>query len=220
MSGIRRGLRSVLRLSLAAALGTSLWACGGDFTGSGDEIRRGEAADLAGLVAEQARRVMVAQVEEAPDPDGGVEISSEVLFSRGAACPAGGSVSVTGSVDRDSPVGDDRLTLNFRASVVHDSCTVRLDGRSVTLVGAPGVNLDALFERRGSTFDGPQVTRLDGRLQWSDASGAGDACAVDLESTLSESGESLTTVGRLCGFEVDRSVEVSTSEAATSPDRS
>ena len=197
--------------TLAAAAGAALLACGGNFTGSDDALRQGEAGELATIMAEQVSRVMVAQVEEAPRSDTEVEVSSQLLFQRGGACPRGGSAVVTGSVSRSSPVGDDLLTLDFRASLVHDSCGVNLGGRGVTLVGEPDVTVEGTFERDKSELVGPQHTRLTGGIRWAPAGSAnasGGACEVDLETTLADEGKSLRAAGRVCGFEVDQSVSV------------
>lgn len=201
--------RGTGRALVVSALALAAAACGGDFTGADDGLRPSEAGELATVMAEQTSRVFLAQVVEAPDPSAGVEISSQVLFDRGAACPGGGSAAVTGSVGRSSSVGDDRMTLDFSASLVHDSCAVRVGGRNVTVAGDPAVGLEALFERRGAELAGPQETRLEGRIRWSGRRGSGGSCRVDLTTTVSAIRGSLTTSGRVCGIEVDRTVDIS-----------
>ena len=219
-----RSIRVRLSTLAAVAAGAALLACGGDFTGSDDALRQGEAEELATIMAEQVSRVLVAQVEQAPRSDTEVEVASQVLFNRGGACPAGGSAVVTGTVSRSSPVGDDLLTLDFRASLVHDSCGVSLGGRGVTLVGGPGVTVEGIFERDESVLVGPQQAQLTGGIRWSPAGSAnasGGACEVDLETTLTDEGENLRAAGRVCGFRVDRSVSViPPSTADDGPDRS
>lgn len=221
MTGIERSIR-IARQSLAAAAALALAAgCGGDFTGAGDALRDAEAGDLATLMARQTSRVMLAQAEEAPSPGGTVPVSSELIFDRGAACPRGGSAAVTGRVASSSTVEEDLLTLDFRASLVHDSCEVRLGDRSVTLVGAPAVGLDAVFERRGDRLSGPQEARLNGQIRWTAAGGVGAACQVELTTTLSVEQKSLAASGRVCGVAVDRTVSVDpTLETDRRPGRS
>lgn len=218
MRGIRRQRHfgTGRALAAAAALATVV-ACGGEFTGADDGLRPAEAEELATVMAEQASRVFLAQVAEAPDPTFDVEVSSQVLFDRGSACPGGGSAAVTGSVARSSSAGDDRMTLDFDASLVHDSCSVRAGGRSLTLAGDPAVGLEALFERRGADLAGPQETRLEGRIRWSGARGAEGSCRVDLTTTVRGEEGTLSASGRLCGVEVDRTVDISApaSEART-----
>lgn len=208
MSGDGRQLCAVRGLA-AAVLAVAAAACGGDFTSADEALGHEEAGDLATVMARQASRVFLAQVAEAPDPTIGVEISSQVLFDRGAACPRGGSAAVTGSVTRSSPADEDSMSLDFRASLVHDSCAVRLDGRSVDLEGDPAVRLEALFERLGDELAGPQETRLDGRVRWSDARGAAGSCEVDLTTTVRADRGTLRAAGRVCGFAVDRTVDIS-----------
>lgn len=217
MSGIRRQPRTGRALA-AAVLVLAVGACGGDFTSADDGLRPEEAAELATVMAEQASRVFLAQVAEAPDPTIDVEVSSQVLFDRGSACPRGGSAAVTGSVGRSSAAGDDRMTLDFSASLVHDSCSVRVGGRSLTLVGDPSVGLEALFERRGAELSGPQETRLQGRIRWSGGRGSEGSCRVDLTTTVSAEGGDLSASGRLCGIEVDRTVDISASETGIGND--
>ena len=217
MSGIRPPDRTGRTLAMAALIVATV-ACGGDFTSTGDGIRPEEAGDLATVMADQASRVFLAQVAEAPDPTVGVEISSQVLFDRGSACPRGGSAAVTGSVARSSPSGDDRMTLDFRASLVHDSCAVRVGGRSVALVGDPAVALEALFERRGAELAGPQETRLEGRIRWAGSRAGGSSCRVDLTTTVSAERGTLTAAGRVCGIEVDRTVDISSSASVGTGD--
>lgn len=214
MKGIWRQLWPGRALS-AAALAVAMGACGGDFTGADDGLGLEGAGDLATLMAEQASRVFLAQVAEAPNPTTGVEISSQVLFDRSSACPSGGSAAVTGSVARSSPADDERMTLDFRASLVHDSCAVRVGGRSVDLVGDPAVGLEALFERQGAELEGPQETRLNGRVRWAGARGDSGSCEVDLITTVRADRGTLTATGRVCGLEVDRTVDISsTADAA------
>lgn len=212
MRRVRRHLGTGRALAAAAALVTMV-ACGGEFTGADDGLRPAEAEELATVMAEQASRVFLAQVAEAPDPTSDVEISSHVLFDRGSACPRGGSAAVTGSVEQSSSVGDDRMTLSFDASLVHDSCSVRAAGRSLTLAGDPVVDLAASFERRGADLAGPQETRLEGRIRWSGARGDGGSCRVNLTTTVNGEEGTLSASGRLCGIDVDRTVDVSASES-------
>lgn len=196
--------RTARRIVVLALAGLAASGCGGDFTAVDQGLDDAEAAELATVMAAQAGRVLAAQVEKAPRPDLDVEISSQLLFDRGSVCSRGGSASVTGRVTRESARDDDRMTLDFRASLVHDSCAVGVGNRTVTLTGAPAVGLEALFERRGLEFEGPQEASLEGQIRWSAADGAGSTCEVDLTTTLTEDGTSLTAAGRMCGVEIDR----------------
>lgn len=208
MDGIGHRLRTPwgprARTVLALAAGALAAACGGDFTGSDGGLDRAEASELATVMAGQAGRVMLEQVEEAPDAGAGVEISSDVLFNRGASCPGGGTVSVTGSVGRRSSADEDRMTLDFGASLIHDGCSVRLGDRNVTLAGAPRVGLQAVFALDGSELAGPQETRLEGRIRWSGSEASERPCRVDLTTTLSTRDDSLRVEGEVCGVPVDR----------------
>lgn len=199
-------VRLARRIAVLALAGLSASGCGGDFTALDQGLGDAEAAELATVVAEQAGRVLVAQVDKAPRPDLDVEISSQLLFDRESVCSRGGSASVTGRVTRESARDDDRMTLDFRATLVHDSCAVDVGKRTVTMKGAPAVGLEALFERRGPEFEGPQEASLEGQIRWSAADGAGSTCEVDLTTTLTEDRTSLTAAGRMCGIGVDRTI--------------
>lgn len=194
---------------MLAALAVTAIACGGgdEATSLGADLNRDEARSLADLFADQASTVLEAHAEEAPDPDSPLDLSDEVLFSRGAACPGGGSVTVAGRVARESAEDEPSMTLDFSLSLVHDSCEITGGDRRIVVTGAPGISGEAHYEKTSQGLDGPQTASVEGNLRWSASDGESGRCEVAIETTLDPAPGTLHVSGSVCGVDVDDLVQ-------------
>lgn len=197
------GLAAGLLLLVAAG-------CGGP-TDSGGTINSEEAGDLALAVAVQAGDVLAARTEDsapAGDPEAaGSTLEGSVLFSRARACDLGGKATMAGRLKRNFEPEGQELTVEFSMTVVHDACIVRSGERTVTLSGAPGLDVRADYRQVEGRFDGVQRASVEGEVDWSAGEGVTGTCVLSLETELDPGEGALAVRGEACGTSVDRTVD-------------
>lgn len=203
-----REKRSVGRLLLLWVLAPAVAGCGGgESTSLVGELSPTEARRLADLFADQTSSVLEAHTQEAPSPDSPLSLSDEVLFSRSAPCPGGGTVTVAGRVNRQSLEGDPTMSLDFSLSVLHEECALRGTERRVVLTAAPGISGDAHYAKTSQALEGPQTSEISGILRWSASDSASGRCEVGIRTRLDPETGALRVTGSVCGVSVDDVVD-------------
>lgn len=203
--------RSLFGLSAALAFG--LTACGGDTTGTGDQLTEAEAAELAEAIAEggfvgfggtgspamgaprqNLANVTVTLNDTYPcDEDGGT-----------------GTVSVAGSVTANVNDNTGAGTFSFNYTIVPHGCQVTTSsGKVFTLDGDPNLKVTGDFTWSETNAQG--TLNYDGNFAWQASDGRSGTCGVDLTSnydfTFSGTGASsasATISGSVCGVSVSR----------------
>lgn len=124
-------------------------------------------------------------------------------FERTHACPAGGSVTVSGTVDRSIDRATQTGTLAVNAKRVENACAFRQrNGVTVTVTGQPHTVMTV-----NQSFDkgvpGVRTQTQKGAFAWSRSNGRSGVCAVDLTSTFDPATRTATIKGSFCGRPVD-----------------
>ncbi len=181
--------------ALLLLLGTT--ACERSTTGARDDAPVREAPQLAefgdGLFA-------------SPDVAGtaGFDLNAGAgAFERTHPCPAGGNVTVTGTVDRaiDRVTHSGTLTVNARR--VENACAFRQrNGVTVTITGQPHtvITVSQSFDRGVA---GIRTQTQKGTFAWSRSTGRSATCTVDLTSTFDPTTHTATIKGTFCGRPID-----------------
>lgn len=124
-------------------------------------------------------------------------------FERTHACPAGGSVTVSGTVDRSIDRATQTGTLAVNAKRVENACAFRQrNGVTVTVTGQPHtvMTVNQSFEKG---VPGVRTQTQKGAFAWSRSNGRSGVCAVDLTSTFDPATRTATIKGTFCGRPVD-----------------
>lgn len=200
------------------AAGAALAACGDDgATGPGE----------AGLSADQAREIaesVVREVGVVGFAGAGSSTQSSLVardvaaattstFDIESGCAGGGTVSFSGELVTDTEGAGSSLD----GELVYDECTRTPSDETITLTTRPAFDLTSDLQLVSDT-ELQMDTGLVGPFDWEIGGDAG-SCVLDLDSSLSvivsSDGTtvtvSATTVGRVCGHEIDRSFETTVS---------
>lgn len=124
-------------------------------------------------------------------------------FERTHACPAGGSVTVSGTVDRTIDRATQSGTMAVTAKRVENACAFRQrNGVTVTLTGQPHTVMTV-----NQSFDkgvpGVRTQTQKGAFAWTRSNGRSGTCAIDLTSTFDPATRTATIKGTFCGRPVD-----------------
>jgi hypothetical protein len=189
----------VLNRKLAALLlllGTTA-ACERSTTGARDDAPAREAPQLAefgeGLFA-------------SPDVAGtaGFDLNAGAgAFERTHPCPAGGSVTVSGTVDRAIDRVTHSGTLAVNAKRVENACAFRQrNGVTVTVTGQPhtAITVNQSFDKG---MPGVRTQTQKGAFAWTRSNGSSGSCTVDLTSTIDPTTHTATVKGTFCGHTVN-----------------
>lgn len=182
--------------ALLLVLGTTA-ACERSTTGARDDAPAREAPQLAefgdGLFA-------------SPDLAGtaGFDLNAGAgAFERTNPCPAGGSVTVTGTVERAIDRVTHSGTLAVNARRVENACAFRArNGVTVTVNGQPhtAITVNQSFDRG---VPGVRTQTQKGAFTWSRSTGRSATCTVDLTSTFDPATHTATIKGTFCGRTVN-----------------
>lgn len=129
--------------------------------------------------------------------------SGAATFERTRACPAGGSVTVTGTVERtvDRATRSGKVAVN--ATRVENACAVQQrNGIIVTVTGQPNT---AVTARRSFENGVPGVftQTQKGAFSWTRSNGKSGTCTLDLTSTFDPATRTATVTGDFCGRSVN-----------------
>lgn len=209
--GFPIGGRCLAALCALAVGGLAAAGCGGDGPTDSDEPLTARAsADLAVAVAEQAEGVLVARTDESgpADPSGSESsFGGTVLFSRARACPQGGQATMAGRLAHEFEPEGQELTVDFSMTIVHEDCVVGSGSDSLTLTGAPGLNVQAAYRQVDGRLAGPQRATVEGEVEWRSPSGTSGSCSISVETVLDPADTTLSVQGEACGHPVDRTLD-------------
>ncbi|CAA9373415.1 MAG: hypothetical protein AVDCRST_MAG89-4793 [uncultured Gemmatimonadetes bacterium] len=124
-------------------------------------------------------------------------------FERTRACPAGGNVTVTGTVERAIDRATQSGTLSVNAKRVENACAFQQrNGVTVTVTGQPSTSMAAkqIFEKG---VPGVLTQTQKGAFSWTRSNGKSGTCTVDLTSTFNHATRTATVKGTFCGRAVD-----------------
>jgi len=131
-------------------------------------------------------------------------------FSRSRDCPAGGSVSIDGTVDRVQN-GDGSVEWTLEADGEWDDCT-RSRTRNETTISwsIDGTfSLEAHRKRNNGEPIGNQTTSKSGSFHWTrtvgDETREGD-CTFEVTSVRNPDSKKIHITGTVCGREIDREI--------------
>lgn len=172
-------------------------ACERSTTGARDESPSAEAPQLAefgdGLFA-------------SPDVAGTASFDLNAgagTFERTHGCPAGGSVTVSGTVDRSIDRATQTGTLAVNAKRVESACAFQQrNGVTVTVTGQPHTVM-TVNQSFNKGVPGVRTQTQKGAFAWSRSNGRSGVCAVDLTSTFDPATRTATIKGSFCGRPVD-----------------
>jgi hypothetical protein len=136
--------------------------------------------------------------------DIGVAAADPRPFSRTRECPAGGSLTVSGQIDRTRN-GEGTVEIDVTGAGTWAACArVRRD-LTVTVDGA--FTFEAYRKRVNGAPVGPQTSHKAGSFTWTRSDGKSGECSFDLTSTRNPDAGTRTLTGTMCGREIDRTVE-------------
>jgi hypothetical protein len=124
-------------------------------------------------------------------------------FERTRACPAGGNVTVTGTVERAIDRATQSGTLAVNAKRVENACAFQQrNGVTVTVTGQPSTSMAAkqTFEKG---VPGVLTQTQKGAFSWARSNGKSGTCTVDLALTFDPATRTVTVKGTFCGRSVD-----------------
>jgi hypothetical protein len=124
-------------------------------------------------------------------------------FERTHGCPAGGSVTVSGTVDRSIDRATQTGTLAVNAKRVENACAFRQrDGVTVTVTGQPHTVM-TVNQSFNKGVPGVRTQTQKGAFAWSRSNGRSGTCVIDLTSTFDLATRTATIKGSFCGRPVD-----------------
>lgn len=198
----------------ALLAGTVLAACGDDgATGPGEATL---SADRAAQIAESVVREIgvfgFAGAGSSAQADvAALDVSAETTstFDIESECAGGGTVAFSGEVVTDPEAAASTL----EGDLTYDGCTRSPSDETITLTTRPAFDLTSDFQLVSDTVL-EMESSLSGPFDW-EIEGDSGSCELDLDSTQSVEAStdgttvtvSATTVGSICGHEIDRAFE-------------
>ncbi len=142
--------------------------------------------------------------------EGGLGVNGDTRdFSRTRDCPAGGSVSVTGQVERTQS-GEGAVEFTVNATGAWNECAHTRGDRTRTVSGNFTLQSSRKLVNREPV--GPQVTTKSGSFTVTRSDGESRSCDFSITSTrLPDAGKRMIK-GTVCGREIDREVSWKKSE--------
>jgi hypothetical protein len=125
-------------------------------------------------------------------------------FSNSHACPAGGTVSISGSVTGTSDPAAQNLSITTSATKTDADCAFNTKHGVLTLNGNPNVEMTGTVNIVAGKPVGLQTMSHKGSYTWKRNGNTG-TCNVDVSSAYDPSAGTITVTGTMCG----RTVSVS-----------
>lgn len=141
-------------------------------------------------------------------PDAGATATLDIrsdgsTFERTRACPMGGSVTVTGTVERAIDRATQSGTLAVNATRVENACAVQQrNGITVTITGKPNTSL-TVTQSFNKGVPGVLTQTQKGAFSWTRSNGKSGTCTLELTSTFDPATRSVSIKGTFCGRAVD-----------------
>lgn len=196
-------MRTSFALMAAAALVSA--ACDRDVAGPSEgALPLDDVVVLATVQDASTGSVIFAEIDEfgafgPPPPQGTVRRA----FARTRECAAGGTVTVTGEVER---VSDGAGTVEFflEGQKTSEECARQRGDLTLTVSG------NSTFEARRRSVnrqpDGPQTFRETGHFRWERSDGEAGECDFDLSSERDPTTRTRSVTGTICGRAIERTL--------------
>jgi hypothetical protein len=187
----------------------ALAACSDDL-GPGDGFDAEDAALIAVETDALTGAMILAQLDNfgIGSTNLGANSLDEREFTRTRACPAGGSVTITGAAERT--VTDGVAEYTVQAEGVWDECARARGSRMLTIDGT--FHLEAYRRRANGQFAGIQTATKSGEFTWTRGNGESGTCAFSVTTTRNPETHTRHVEGTVCGRSIEREVTWQRSE--------
>lgn len=145
-------------------------------------------------------------VQLAALPGNAAPVSVERSFTSTRSCPAGGSVTTSGTAKGEIDRAARSLSIETTATQTQSACAFparRPGGAALTLTGDPHVAVRSAHRLVDGRPSGLQTVSQKGGFTWSAGDGRSGACTVDLTSTFDPAARTHGVKGTVCGRTVD-----------------
>ena len=188
----------------ALAIFVAAAACS-DNTGPATSIDATDAADIALDTDLLAGEIIYDQMFTG-FAEAGLSANSadEKSFDRSRNCPAGGTVTLSGTVTRTRD--DEGTTFDVSATGAWNDCA-RRGRRGITRTLNGTFTLTAHREIVNGQHNGQQTTTKAGSFTWTSSDGRSGQCDFDITSTRYPDERRRTVQGTVCGHTIDRTVD-------------
>jgi hypothetical protein len=133
----------------------------------------------------------------------GRQSTSTTTFERTRPCPAGGSLSLAGTVTRDWDGEASTYDVEAAGTKSRTDCAFQREDVTITLSGIGSWAHERHFAEREPT--GLWITTRAGGFDWARSTEETGDCTYELTRTVDTAENTVTLVGTFCGNEVDRS---------------
>ena len=171
-------------------------ACSDGPTTSGDPLDEAEAQAVATELLTQGFGVF-GSLGSAPLASAGAQVAPfSLTFDQSAACPNGGSISVSGSIsgDIDEQTSAGNLQMDITQGI--NGCVVVYDGDSFTVNGDPNITYQGDIEFSQTAISG--TFDMEGGFSYEASDGRRGGCGIRLSVNFSNQSAS----GQICGLSV------------------
>lgn len=199
------------RLAALAVLAIGAGACGDSddpvTLTEGDELTAAEAAALAGIFASEAMGSAQQQLPGAgAQSPAAAPTPFDVEVSFNLPCPLGGSVDYSGSMAGEVDAEEGSMAVSMATSQVHAGCGVDVEGVTVFVTGAPGLDFSADIAAQGDPPEGSLTATWSGGFSWEASDNRSGTCGVQLSAAMDLAVGSGSVSGDFCGASIDVSV--------------
>lgn len=205
-------MRRMLKyLGPLAGLALLTAACS-DTLGTGDPLSSEDAVEVADFMAASAIDGYDAIGTMGPSPEaGGPMTSSGFTFTKSftltRSCPAGGSLTVAGTVNGELDQETRSGTINVEKTIALNECARSRGEHTLTLNTAEDapISVEGVIEVQSGHHVSGSFTKQ-GSFTWSKSNGDSGSCELDLAITWSRDGNTFThtVTGTICSREVNR----------------
>lgn len=123
-------------------------------------------------------------------------------FSATRSCPAGGTVTVSGSIVGTGDPITRNLNVTSTVTRTEAACAFTSGGSAVSITGTPNVTMTGAIDVVGGIPVGAQSQTHAGSFTWSRGSASG-SCTVNVTSGFNPAAMMLTVTGTVCGRAVN-----------------
>lgn len=130
----------------------------------------------------------------------GVQATDPRSFSRERNCPAGGTLSVEGRIDREAS-GEGVVEIEVSGSGAWHECARSRGDRTLVIDGA--FTFESYRKRVNHQPVGPQTSSKQGSFDWTRSDGRSGHCDFQIESVRLPDAGRIEISGTMCGREID-----------------
>jgi len=195
--------RNVIGVTLCSV---ALAACGADGVTetTGDLLTDQEVTELFAALSTLGGTILPVAAVTAPAPVDGPQLAPVPVdegFNQSAACPNGGTVSISGNVKGTLDDETFDADLDFDLTQDFSGCGFTTASQVLfTVDGQPDIDIAGTMTISGDNVSGS--LSYQGGFAWEAEDGRGGVCGVDFSVTFSTSSQSGSWSGRLCNRDV------------------